>query len=238
METLKNKIALITGAGRGIGRAIALALAKEGVQVALMGRTEKSLQETAAQITKMGIKTAFATADVAEMSQVNEAVAKLTAELGPINILVNNAGIGKFGTFMELDPAEWEQIIRVNLLGVYYTTRAVLPAMIEAQSGDIINIGSTSGLRAGAGSSAYSASKFALQGLTEALMYEVRKHNIRVTALNPSTVATDLALELNLTDGDPARVMQAEDLAELLISQLKLNRRVFVKSSAIWSTNP
>ncbi|HYK75871.1 MAG TPA: 3-ketoacyl-ACP reductase [Daejeonella sp.] len=238
METLKNKIALVTGAGRGIGRAIALALAKEGVQVALLGRTEKSLQETAAQITNMGVKTAFATADVAEMSQVNKAVAKLTAELGPINILVNNAGIGKFGTFLELDPVEWEQIIRVNLMGVYYTTRAVLPAMIEAQTGDIINIGSTSGLRASAGSSAYSASKFALQGLTEALMYEVRKHNIRVMGLNPSTVATDLAFELSLTDGDPARVMQPEDLAELLISQLKLNRRVFVKSSAIWSTNP
>jgi 3-oxoacyl-[acyl-carrier protein] reductase len=93
-------------------------------------------------------------------------------------------------------------------------------------------------LRGAAATSAYSASKFAVIGLTESLMQEVRKHNIRVTALTPSTVATDMAKDLNLTDGNPDKVMQPEDVAELIVAQLKLNKRVFIKDSGIWSTNP
>ena len=139
---------------------------------------------------------------------------------------------------MTLEPTEWEKIIQVNLMGTYYTTRAVLPNMIERQTGDIINISSTAGLNGNALTSAYSASKFAVLGLTDSLMQEVRKHNIRVTALTPSTVATDLALDLKLTDGNPDKVMQSEDVAELIIAQLKLSRRVFIKNSSIWSTNP
>jgi 3-oxoacyl-[acyl-carrier protein] reductase len=158
--------------------------------------------------------------------------------LGEIDILVNNAGTASFGKFLELTPEEWEHIIRVNLLGVYYITRAVLPEMIERQTGDIINISSTAGQRGAALTSAYSASKFGLIGLSESLMQEVRKYNIRVTTLTPSTVATDLAKELKLTDGNPEKVMQPSDFAELIISQLKLNRRVFVKEAGLWSTNP
>ena len=123
-------------------------------------------------------------------------------------------------------------------MGTYYVTRAVLPGMIEQSSGDIINISSTAGERGGAVTSAYSASKFGLLGLTESLMQEVRKHNIRVTALTPSTVATDLAFAENLTDGNPENVMQPEDLAELMVAQLKLHTRVFIKSAGLWSTNP
>jgi 3-oxoacyl-[acyl-carrier protein] reductase len=108
--------------------------------------------------------------------------------------------------------------------------------MIARQTGDIINISSTAGLKGNALTSAYSASKFAVLGLTESLMQEVRKHNIRVTALTPSTVGTEMAKDLKLTDGNP--VMQAEDIAELIIAQLKLNRRVFIKDAGIWSTNP
>lgn len=139
---------------------------------------------------------------------------------------------------MELEPARWEEIVKVNLFGVYYMTRAVLPEMIARQTGDIINISSTAGQRGAAVTSAYSASKFGLIGLSESLMQEVRKHNIRVSTLTPSTVATDMAKDLKLTDGNPDKVMQPEDLAELVISQLKLNRRVFVKEAGLWSTNP
>ena len=123
-------------------------------------------------------------------------------------------------------------------MGVYYATRAVLPQMIERQTGDIINISSTAGQRGAAGTSAYSASKFAVMGLTESLMQEVRKHNIRVSALTPSTIATELAVSNKLTDGNPEKVAQPEDLAELIIAQLKLNRRVFIKEAGMWSTNP
>ncbi|RDI09813.1 3-ketoacyl-ACP reductase [Flavobacterium sp. AG291] len=238
MQSLKNKNALITGAGKGIGKAIALALAEEGTNVILLARTTADLEQTAAQAQAFGVKTLVLTADIADINSVNQAVEKAIAEFKTIDILINNAGVGKFGKFLDLTPEEFENIIKVNLFGIYYATRAVLPGMIEQQSGDIINISSTAGLRGAALTSAYSASKFAVLGLTESLMQEVRKHNIRVTALTPSTVATDMALDLNLTDGNPEKVMQAEDVAELIIAQLKLNKRVFIKESGIWSTNP
>ncbi len=238
MQNIAGKTALITGAGKGIGKAIAQALAQEGVHLALMARTAADLETLAAELAQYGVKTVIVAADVTDMEAVNLAVAKAEQELGTIDILINNAGIGAFGKFLELQPHEWERIIKVNLMGVYYVTRAVLPAMIDKATGDIINISSTAGQRGAALTSAYSASKFAVMGLTESLMQEVRKHNIRVTALTPSTVATDLARELNLTDGNPEKAMQAEDVAELVIAHLKLNRRVFIKESGIWSTNP
>lgn len=238
MENLTGKTALVTGAGKGIGKAVAIALAKEGVNVGLLARSTSQLEEVATELRALGVKAAVASADVADEAAVIAAVAQLKADLGPTDILINNAGIGTFAKFLDMPSADWEHIIRVNLLGVYYVTRAVLPDMLTKQSGDIINIASTSGQRASAGSSAYSASKFALMGLTEALMQEVRKSNIRVSALTPSTVATELAISNNLTDGNPDKVMQPEDLAEFMIAQLKLNRRIFIKEAGMWSTNP
>jgi len=238
MESLTGKTALITGAGKGIGKALAIALAKEGVNVGLLARTTSDLEELAAQLQEFNIKTAIATADVAQMEAVNSAVKQLQDELGFIDILINNAGVAYFGGFLDLEPAQFEQTIQVNLMGVYYVTRAILPAMIEHKTGDIINISSTAGQRGAAVTSAYSASKFGLIGLSDSLMQEVRKHNIRVSTLTPSTVATELAIGLNLTDGNPDKVMQPEDLAEFIVSNLKLNRRVFVKDGGLWSTNP
>ncbi|RTQ46585.1 3-ketoacyl-ACP reductase [Hymenobacter gummosus] len=238
MEVLNGKTALVTGAGQGIGRAVALALAQEGVRVGLLARSEAPLRELAREIEALGAQAAVVTADVADRAAVEAAVAQVQQQLGPIDILINNAGTAAFGKFLELEPAAWENIIQVNLLGTYYTTRAVLPPMIERQTGDIINISSTAGQRGAPVTSAYSASKAAVLALSESLMQEVRKHNIRVTALTPSTVATPLAAELKLTDGNPEKVMQAEDLAELIVAHLKLNRRVFVKEAGLWSTNP
>ncbi|NRT16915.1 3-oxoacyl-[acyl-carrier protein] reductase [Flavobacterium sp. 28A] len=238
MNDLKNKNALITGAGKGIGKAIALALAKEGVNVILVARTADEIETVATKVRSLRVKALAVTADVSDMNSINQAVAKALGEFGTIDILINNAGIAAFGKFLELEPTEWERIIKVNLMGTYYTTRAVLPNMIERKTGDIINISSTAGQRGNALTSAYSASKFAVLGLTESLMQEVRKDNIRVTALTPSTVATEMAKDLKLTDGNPENVMQPEDIAELIVAQLKLNRRVFIKDAGIWSTNP
>jgi len=238
MSDLKNKNALITGAGKGIGKAIAIALAKEGVNVILISRTQLDVEQLAVKIENFGVKSLALTADVSDINSINKAVETALSKFKAIDILINNAGIASFGKFLELEPADWEKIIQVNLMGTYYTTRAVLPNMIERQTGDIINISSTAGLNGNALTSAYSASKFAVLGLTDSLMQEMRKHNIRVTALTPSTVATDMAKDLNLTDGNPEKVMQSEDIAELIIAQLKLNRRVFIKNSSIWSTNP
>jgi len=238
MESLAGKVALVTGAGKGIGKAIAVALAKEGVHVGLVARTEKDIKAVAAELAALGVKAAVATADVADRAQVEAAVAAVQGQLGPVDILINNAGTATFGKFLELEPEVWEQQIRVNVFGVYYATRAVLPGMIERKTGDIVNISSTAGKSGSPVTSAYSASKFAVFGLSESLMQEVRKHNIRVTALAPSTVVTDLANSANLITGDPERVMHPEDFAELVVSQLKLNRRVFVKEASIFSTNP
>ena len=238
MESLKGKNALVTGAGKGIGRAIAIALAQEGVNVGLVARTESDLLKVASEIEAFGVKTSIATADVADIASVNSAVEKIKGELGFTDILINNAGIGGFARFLEMEPEQWEQIIKVNLFGPYYVTRAVLPDMIEKKTGDIVNISSTAGQKGAPVTSAYSASKFGLIGMTESLMQEVRKHNVRVTSLTPSTVATELAINSKLTDGNPEKVMQAEDFAELIVAQLKLNRRVFVKEAGIWSTNP
>ena len=238
MQTISGKTALITGAGRGIGRATAIAFAKEGINVGLVGRTLENLQNVAEELKSFNVKVAIATADVADIESITAAVESIRTELGAIDILVNNAGISKFGKFLELSPEDWTNIVDVNVKGVYYTTRAVLPEMIERQVGDIINISSTAGQKGAPITSAYTASKAAVIGMSESLMLEVRKHNIRVVTLTPSTVATDMAVELQLTDGNPEKVMQAEDLAELMVAQLKLHPRVVLKHAGLWSTNP
>ncbi len=238
MESLKEKIALVTGAGKGIGRAIAIALATEGAHVGLIARTEADLVTVVEEIKRLGVQAVFATADISKRDEVEQAIVSITQQLGGIDILVNNAGTGTFGKFLELEPEVWENQIRTNLFGVYYATRAVLQQMIDRKSGDIVNISSTAGKAGSAVTSAYSASKFAVFGLSESLMQEVRKHNIRVTAMAPSTVVTELAQSANLITGDAEKVMHPEDFAELIIAQLKLNRRMFVKESSVFSTNP
>jgi len=236
---LQNKSAIITGAGKGIGKATAIALAKEGVNLGLIARTGKDLEVLqAALVQEYGINVHTATADVGNIEEVNAAVAALQQQLGSIDILINNAGTAQFGTVVDMEPQQWEQIIQTNLMGTYYVSRAVLPAMIEQNSGSIINIASTAGERGFATGSAYCASKFAVMGLTESLLQEVRKFNIRVTALTPSTVNTELAVNAGLKIGDEDRMMQSEDVAELIVTALKLPQRVFIKTAGIWTTNP
>jgi 3-oxoacyl-[acyl-carrier protein] reductase len=238
MISLKGKTALITGAGRGIGRATAIALAKEGVNLGLIGLNMSNLEKLTAELEQYDVNISAATADVADLNSVQHAIEHITSDFAAIDILINNAGIAKFGGFLDLTPEEWGKIIQVNLMGVYNVTRVVLPGMIEQKSGDIVNISSSAGQKGAPFTSAYSASKFAVLGLTESLALEVRKHNIRVTALTPSTVATDLAIETNLISGNPENVMQPEDLAELIVAGLKLNPRVFLKTAGLWTTNP
>jgi 3-oxoacyl-[acyl-carrier protein] reductase len=238
-QSLKGKVAFVTGAGRGIGRATAIALAHEGVNVGLFARTESALKEVAAEIEGLGVKVAYATVDVSSLDQVQQGIEKLTNELGTADILINNAGIGKFGTLLEMDPEEWKRMIDVNVMGTYYVTKTVLPQLIEKNGGDIINISSTNGLNGAATSSAYSASKFGIIGLTESLAQEVRRNNIRVTALAPSTTATELAIKTDLIpDGKEEKYIQPEDIAEFIVSQLKLHPRIYVKTASLLGTNP
>lgn len=239
MMELTNKTAVITGAGKGIGKAAAEALAREGVHLGLISRTGSDLESLGAELAHTyGVKVYTAVADVSRKEEVDKAIARLVGELGVIDILLNNAGIGQFGTLLDMEPDVWEHIIQTNLMGTYYVTRAALPTMLKQDSGTIINIASTAGERGFATGSAYCASKFAVMGLTEALMQEVRKSNIRVTALTPSTVNTPLAVSAGLKIGDEDRMMQAEDVAELIVATVKLPQRVMIKSAGIWTTNP
>lgn len=205
----------------------------------MLARTEAALKEVASEVEGLGVKAAYSAVDVTSLEQVEQSIAKLTTELGKADILINNAGIGKFETLLEMDPEEWKRIIDVNLMGPYYVTRTVLPQLIEKNGGDIINISSTNGLNGAATSSAYSASKFGIIGLTESLAQEVRRNNIRVTVLTPSTVATELAVKTDLIpEGKEEKYIQPEDIDEFIVSQLKLHPRIYVKTASLLGTNP
>ena len=238
MENIKGKKAIITGGGSGLGKATALAFAKEGIDVAITGRNEKNLQETVSELKALGVNATYASFDVGNHAQVKTGIDSIIKEFGTVDILVNNAGIAAFGTFLEMSPEDWHGMIQTNVMGMYYVTREVLPHLIKNNQGDIFNVSSTAGINGNAGTSAYSASKFAVIGLSESLMKEVRKNNIRVCTLTPSTIASQMSLDLGITDGDTEKVLQPEDFAELIVSALQLPRRAMLKSASLWSTNP
>lgn len=236
---LQQKTAIITGAGKGIGLAVARALAQEGLRLGLIARTSSDLEGVQAQLKKeFGTEAFIAAADVSNQDEITAAVRQLTEQLGTVDVLINNAGVASFGSVMDMDPNEWQRIIQINLMGTYYATRAVLPAMLDRKQGDIINVASTAGERGFATGSAYCASKFAVMGLTESLFHEVRKSNIRVTALTPSTVNTELASKVGLPIGPEDRMMQPEDVAQLIVATLALPPRVVLKTAGILTTNP
>ncbi|WP_372755140.1 3-ketoacyl-ACP reductase [Mariniflexile sp.] len=239
MKTLQNKKALITGGSRGLGKATAIAFAKEGIDVAITGRNEANLKETVAELEAFGITATYAAFDVANYNEVKTGINNIIQSFNTIDILVNNAGIAAFGTLNDMDVNLWSNIIQTNLMGMYYVTKEVLPYMIKQNEGDIINVSSTAGLSGNATTSAYSASKFAVIGMSESLMKEVRKNNIRVCTLTPSTIASDMSIELGIATKDSEdSVLQPEDFAELIVAGLKLPRRAMLKGASLWSTNP
>jgi short-subunit dehydrogenase len=185
---LRDKVVLITGASRGIGAAVAGAVAARGARVALIARTERDLS---AVVASLGGRGAFATADVADPIGLASAVETLERELGPIDVLVANAGIGAYGPFADIEVDELERLVRVNVLGTMYVIRAVLPGMIARRRGHIVTIGSIAGRIGSPFEAVYSATKFAGVGLTEALAVEVEPYGVAVSLVNPGPVATD-----------------------------------------------
>lgn len=238
MENLKGKKAIVTGGGKGLGKATAIAFAKEGIDVAITGRNEENLINTVTELKSYGVDAIYELFDVGNHEEVKDGIERILHQFGSVDILVNNAGIAAFGSFLEMSPEKWNAIIQTNVMGMYYVTKEVLPYLITKNQGDIINVSSTAGITGNANTSAYSASKFAVIGLSEALMKEVRKNNIRVCTLTPSTIASDMSLELGITDGNIEKVLQPEDFAELIVLGLKLPRRAMLKSASLWSTNP
>jgi NAD(P)-dependent dehydrogenase (short-subunit alcohol dehydrogenase family) len=189
---LEGQVVIVTGASRGIGRAIALAFAERACPVTLAARDEPRLRELASEIKRMGGTSLIAPTDVTVADQIQRMVDRTVAELGRIDILVNNAGILILKKVIDTTPKEWDRTLDTNLKAVFLTAKAVLPHMMKQKYGQIITIASIAGKRSGRLHGAYSASKFGVLGFTEALASEVKEHNIRVNAVNPGMVDTDL----------------------------------------------
>ncbi|MBC8161140.1 MAG: SDR family oxidoreductase [Roseiflexaceae bacterium] len=185
-------IAVITGGGRGIGRAIALSFAQAGADVAVLGRTAAPLEQVREECLALGVRALAIPCDVADTAAVRAAFAAIRGELGPVDILVNNAGITASVKFAETDDATWERVMRVNVTGPFVCCREVVPTMIERGGGRIINIASIAALNGIPYSSAYSASKHALLGLTRSLALELARNGITANAICPGWVETDM----------------------------------------------
>jgi 3-oxoacyl-[acyl-carrier protein] reductase len=216
---LAGVVALVTGGSRGIGRAIALRLAKLGASVAICGRDVKMLAATEAELKRSGSPAHSQVADVSQSADVTTLVDKTQTALGPISILVNNAGIGLFGPAHEKTEADWDRVLNTNLKSVFLVSRVVAPSMIQRSAGDIINIGSLAGRNAFAGGGIYCASKWGLQGLSACMAEDLREHGIRVSVVSPGSVATAFSTR---GSKDPAKVLSPEDVAhavEMIVTQ-------------------
>ena len=188
---LEGRVALVTGGGRGIGRATAIALAEEGASVAVIARTTHEIEEVADLIKDRGGKALASTADVTEKTQVDTAVQQTSDQLGPIDILVNNAGGGRaIGPVWEVDPDEWWASVEINLRSVFNCCHVILPSMIKRGRGRIINVSSGLALNPLPHGSSYSASKAAVLRFTDSLALEVEPHGVQVFAMSPGTVRT------------------------------------------------
>jgi len=183
-----DRTVLVTGAGRGIGRSIALRFAEEGARVALVSRTAAQLEETASLIDSAGGRAIALAADITVPGAAEECVTRTERELGPLDILVNNAGIFVWRPFLKVTPEDWDRVIATNLTGAAAFCRAALPGMVERRRGRIVSVSSIHGMRGDANVVAQSAAKFGLIGLTQALAREFRSHNIAVNAVCPGTV--------------------------------------------------
>ncbi len=222
---LQGKSALVTGGGRGIGRAIALALAGEGCAVAVCARTAAEVEETARLIEAAGGRALPIVSDVSSESDAESTVARALGAFGGLDVLVNNAGVFALAPVVETTVEEWDRVMAVNARGTFLFSRAALRHMRERGAGAIINITSTAGKRAYAEQSAYVAAKHAVQGFTKALALEAQAYGVRVHAVCPGVVATRMSA---VTHADRPDRMQPEDVARAVVYLLSLSPNAVV----------
>jgi len=218
-KPLEGTVAIVTGASRGIGLAIARTLGSLGARLAICARNAEHLEVAAAELRREGLSVFSAVADVSNSRDVDLFIQQAAQLPLPLAILVNNAGLGYFGPAHEAAESNWDSVLDTNLKSVFLMSKAVAPGMIERRSGHIINIASLAGKNAFAGGAIYCASKWGLFGFTECMAEDLRPHGIRVSAVCPGTVATDFSPHAGK---DPRKMLQAEDIAhvvEMIVTQ-------------------
>lgn len=230
--------ALVTGATEGIGRAIAFTLGKAGYRVGVCARTAAKVDTLLEDLAAAGITAAGRPCDVGDPVQVAALVALVTTKLGPVEVLVNNAGIGVIKPFAELALADWDEVMATNLRSLYLVTSAVLPGMRVRKRGDVVNISSLAGKRGFPGGTAYAASKHAVMGFSESLMLEVRKDGVRVVAICPGSVDTKIIHAQTLFERDPDKILKPEDVAEAVLAVLRFPARATISELEIRPSDP
>ena len=224
---LQNKIALVTGSGRGIGRSISKALANSGAQVIVCSRTAKEIEEVVSEIASNNGQSIAVTADVANEAEVVSMFEAIVTRFGRIDILVNNAGIGRFGRVADFDVRQFDELMAVNLRGTFLCCRQALKLMIPQKNGYIINISSVVGIKGYPNQAAYTASKHGVMGFTKSLAVEAQEHNIRVSAILPGGVDTELFHEAR-DDVETAAMMHPTDIARAVLFLLSLSERAAI----------
>ena len=235
---LSASLAVVTGATEGIGRAIAFALGRAGCRLAICARTAAKVSATVDELARAQIDAIGLACDVSDPRAVEAFAAFVTRERGPVNVLVNNAGIGLFAPLDQLELAAWDETMAVNVRSLYLVTRAFLKGMLDAGAGSIVNIASLAGRNGIEGGTAYCASKHAVLGFSKALMLEVRKRNVRVIAVCPGSVATAFRDKQARPSRNRDRVLTAEDVAATVLATLTLPDRAMVSELDIRPTNP
>lgn len=234
MSLLHNQTAIVTGASRGIGRAIARALAEEGCRVVLIARSGDQLNNLHHELSQRGYTTLPIAADITDDDAIEQIVRSTLDWTGAIDILVNNAGIGIFKPAVDLSPEEFDAMWRLNMRAPVVLTRAVLPHMIGAQRGAIVNIASLAGKNSFAGGTGYAATKWALRGWASSLMLEVRQYNIRVITVCPGSVDTSFSAQSKHGD----HITQPEDVAAAVVFALTTPQRTMISEIDIRPTRP
>ncbi|GAB4325296.1 MAG: 3-ketoacyl-ACP reductase [Candidatus Zixiibacteriota bacterium] len=238
MESLKGRRVIVTGASKGIGRAIAERLADEGARLAILARSKDRLNECQAGCAERGAECEAIVSDVADAASVSSAMNVALEWLGGVDVLVNNAGVGYFGSIEELDIEQFDEMVGTNLRGVYLCSRAVVPRMKSDGGGVIINIASIAGKNGFKGGSGYSASKFGVMGMTECMSLDLRPHNIRVAAICPGSVnAPDFRAGRSGHIAE-SNMIQASDVAEAVVYIASQPPRIFIRELEIRVTNP
>lgn len=235
---LKDRVALVTGASRGIGRAVAGALGRAGCRIAVCARTDDDLERAAREMAADGVEVLAVSADVSQEDDVERLAETVADEMGGPDILVNNAGIARFGRIDELDVEDYDDVFGVNVRGLFLVSRAVVPGMLERGDGVIVNVASLAGKNAFAGGSVYAASKHAVMGLSKCMMLDLREHGIRVLTVCPGSVDTAFFDEQDRFDPDRESILAPGDVAELVVDAVRLSDRGTVSEVEIRPVNP